>query len=143
MKKFTMITIIVALTIVSAFASTSFKAEDFEGKYCRLDMGFSSDYNELIYTYEVGEDEFRLSDNVYLSITFQIKDGEALNIRAKEMGYLVIDGEDSEIDFEELNRTFELFEKYGKISMGANYAKVVMTSSTLVELAKTGYVMGY
>ena len=143
MKKFMMIMVIVTLVITSAFASTSFKAEDFEGKYCRLDMGFSSDYNELIYTYEVGEDEFRLSDNVYLSITFQIKDGEALNIRAKEMGYLVIDGEDSIIDFEELNRTFELFEEYGKISMGANYAKVVMTSSTLVELAKTGYVMGY
>lgn len=142
MKKFMMIMVIVTLVITSAFA-TSFKAEDFEGKYCRLDMGFSSDYNELIYTYEVGEDEFRLSDNVYLSITFQIKDGEALNIRAKEMGYLVVDGEDSVIDFEELNRTFELFEEYGKISMGANYAKVVMTSSTLVELAKTGYVMGY
>lgn len=143
MKKFMMIMVIVTLVITSAFASTSFKAEDFEGKYCRMDMGFSSDYNELIYTYEVGEDEFRLSDNVYLSITFQIKDGEALNIRAKEMGYLIVDGEDSEIDFEELNRTFELFEEYGKISMGANYAKVVMASSTLVELAKTGYVMGY
>ncbi len=115
MKKFMMIMVIVTLVITSAFATVSFKAEDFEGKYCRLDMGFSSDYNELIYTYEVGEDEFRLSDNVYLSITFQIKDGEALNIRAKEMGYLIIDGEDSEIDFEELNRTFELFEEYGKI----------------------------
>lgn len=143
MKKFMMIMVIVTLVITSAFASTSFKAEDFEGKYCRLDMGFSSDYNELIYTYEVGEDEFRLSDNVYLSITFQIKDGEALNIRAKEMGYLIVDGEDSIINFEELNRTFELFEEYGKISMGANYARVTMTSSTLVELAKTGYVMGY
>lgn len=143
MKKFMMIMVIVTLVITSAFASTSFKAEDFEGKYCRLDMGFSSDYNELIYTYEVDEDEFRLSDNVYLSITFQIKNGEALNIRAKEMGYLIVDGENSSIDFEELNRTFELFEKYGKISMGANYAKVVMTSSTLVELAKNGYVMGY
>lgn len=143
MKKFMMIMVIVTLVITSAFATVSFKAEDFEGKYCRLDMGFSSDYNELIYTYEVGEDEFKLSDNVYLSITFQIKDGEALNIRAKEMGYLIVDGENSSIDFEELNRTFELFEEYGKISMGANYAKVVMTSSTLVELAKTGYVMGY
>lgn len=143
MKKFMMIMVIVTLVITSAFATVSFKAEDFEGKYCRLDMGFSSDYNELIYTYEVGEDEFRLSDNVYLSITFQIKNGEALNIRAKEMGYLIVDGEDSEIDFEELNRTFELFEEYGKISMGLNYARVTMTSSTLVELAKTGYVMGY
>lgn len=142
MKKFTMIMVIVTLVITSAFAA-SFKAEDFEGKYCKLDMSFSSDFSELIYTYEVNNESFELSKDVYLSITFQIKDGEALNIRAKEMGYLVIDGEDSLIDFDELNRTFELFEEYGDLKIGANYAKVTMTSSTLVELAQTGYVMGY